>query len=56
MRVAMSPGTQALQLTVPILRNPARRHTEFFYVAIGDPEGGARLGATRRAAVFILPR
>ena len=55
-RVDMSPGTNAVQLTVPILKNRARRHTELFYVAIGDPQGGARLGDTRRAAVFILPR
>ncbi len=55
-RVSMPPGTGALQLTVPILKNPARRHTELFYVAIGDPDGGATLGDTRRAAVFIMPR
>ena len=55
-RVSMPPGTAALQLTVPILKNPARRHTEFFYVAIGDPEGGARLGDPQRTAVFLLPR
>jgi hypothetical protein len=55
-RVSMPPGSNAVQLTVPILANPARRHTELFYVAIGDPEGGAQLGDTQRAAVFLLPR
>ncbi len=55
-RVSIPPGTSAVQLTVPILKNPARRHTEFFYVMIGDPEGGAQLGDTQRAAVFLLPR
>ncbi len=55
-RVSMPPGTDAVQLTVPILANPARRHTELFYVEIGDPQGGAQLGDTQRAAVFLLPR
>jgi hypothetical protein len=55
-RVSIPPGTDAVQLTVPILANPARRHTELFYVAIGDPGGGARLGEIQRAAVFLLPR
>lgn len=55
-RVSMPSGANVLQLTVPIRRNPARHHTEFFYVAIGDPTGGAQLGEVRRAAVFILPR
>jgi hypothetical protein len=52
----MPSGTAAVQLTVPILANRARRHTELFYVAIGDPGGGARLGEIQRAAVFLLPR
>jgi len=55
-RVSMPAGTQKLQLSVPILDNPARRHTELFYVAIGRPRGGAALGELRRAAVFILRR
>ena len=55
-RVSMTPGTTAVQLTVPILAHPARRHTELFYVVIGDPAGGAQLGDTQRAAVFLLPR
>ena len=55
-RVSMPAGAQALKLSVPILDNPARQHTELFYVAIGRPRGGATLGDTRRAAVFILRR
>jgi hypothetical protein len=53
-RVSMPAGTQTVQLSVPILDNPARRHTELFYVTIGRPRGGAALGGLRRAAVFIV--
>ena len=53
-RVSMPEGAQELKLSVSILDNPARRHTELFYVAIGSPQGGATLGDTRRAAVFIM--
>jgi hypothetical protein len=41
---------------LPILANPSRRHIEMFYVLIGKPGGGARLGPIRRTAVFIMPR
>jgi hypothetical protein len=47
-------GVDTLHLSVPILPNPARKHTEFFYVEIGQPGGGASLGSIRRAAVFIM--
>lgn len=47
-------GVDTLHLSVPILANPARKHTEFFYVEIGQPGGGASLGSIRRAAVFIM--
>jgi hypothetical protein len=47
-------GVDTLQLSVPILANPSRQHTELFYVAIGKPGGGASLGPIRRAAVFIM--
>jgi hypothetical protein len=53
-RVSMPAGLNSLQLTVPILNNPARRHTELFYVEIGNPQGGAALGDKKRAAVFIM--
>ena len=53
-RLSMANGVNALELSVPVLRNPARRHTEMFYVAIAKPEGGAALGDTQRAAVFIM--
>jgi hypothetical protein len=47
-------GVDTLHLSVPILPNPARKHTEFFYVEIGQPGGGVSLGSIRRAAVFIM--
>ena len=53
-RLAMADGVSALNVSIPILRNSVRRHTEMFYVTIGKPEGGAALGDTQRAAVFIM--
>lgn len=53
-RLSMADGVNALELSVLILPNPARRHTEMFYVTIGKPAGGAALGDTQRAAVFIM--
>jgi hypothetical protein len=50
----MLDGVDTLQLSVPILANPSRQHTELFYVVIGKPDGGASLGSIRRAAVFIM--
>jgi hypothetical protein len=50
----MLDGVDSLQLSVSILANPLRKHTELFYVVIGKPEGGASLGAIRRASVFIM--
>jgi hypothetical protein len=50
----MLEGVDSLQLSVSILANPLRKHTELFYVVIGKPEGGASLGAIRRASVFIM--
>jgi hypothetical protein len=47
-------GVETLHLSVPILANPSRKHTELFYVAIGKPGGGASLGSIRRAPVFIM--
>jgi hypothetical protein len=56
-RVAhMLDGVDTLQLAVPILVNPTRKHTELFYVVIGKPGGGASLGSASRAAVFIMRR
>jgi hypothetical protein len=45
---------QTLNLSVPIVANPSRKHTELFYVVIGKPGGGASLGSIRRATVFIM--
>lgn len=50
----MLEGVDSLQLSVPILANPLRKHTEIFYVVIARPEGGASLGSIRRASVFIM--
>jgi hypothetical protein len=50
----MLDGVDTLQLSVPILANPSRQHTELFYVVIGRPGGGASLGSIRRAAVIIM--
>lgn len=50
----MLDGIDTLHLSVPILANPSRKHTELFYVVIGKPGGGASLGSIRRAAVFIM--
>jgi len=47
-------GVDTLHLSVPILANRSRKHTELFYVVIGKPGGGASLGSVRRAAVFIM--
>jgi hypothetical protein len=51
----MLDGVDTLHLSVPILANPSRKHTELFYVVIGKPGGGASLGSIRRAAVIIMP-
>ena len=50
----MLDGVDTLHLSVPILANPSRKHTELFYVGISKPDGGASLGSIRRAAVFIM--
>jgi hypothetical protein len=47
-------GVDTVHLSVPILANPSRKHTELFYVVIGKPGGGASLGSIKRAAVFIM--
>jgi len=53
--VIMGDGQEAVQLHVPILRNPHRRHTEMFAVYLGKPLGGASIGALDQATVFLLP-
>jgi hypothetical protein len=51
---AMAAGASHMDLLVPIIANPARRHTELFYVSIGQPGTGAQLGSIRKAAVIIM--
>jgi hypothetical protein len=48
-------GVNSVVLSVPILRNPSRRHIQMFYVLIGKSSNGADVGPVRRAAVFIMP-
>jgi hypothetical protein len=55
-RMSIPDGANSVTLSVQILSNPARKHTEMFYVVIAKPEGGATLGAARRAPVFIMRR
>ena len=50
----MPDGVDTLHLSIPILANPSRKHTEMFYVGIGKPAGGAALGSVRRATVVIM--
>jgi hypothetical protein len=52
----MGDGVETLQLSVPIIVNPLRKHTQLFYVVIAKPGGGVSLGSTTRAAVFIINR
>lgn len=47
-------GANSMQWSIPIYANAERRHTELFYVFIGSPGGGAGIGATTRATVFIM--
>lgn len=48
-------GEDAMTLSVPIIANPQRTHTELFYVAIGHPRGGAVIDAIRTSTVIIMP-
>jgi hypothetical protein len=47
-------GQTSIQLPVRILANPNRKHTEMFYVVIGEPGDEATLIPNSRAAVFIM--
>jgi hypothetical protein len=47
-------GETSIQLPVRILANPNRKHTEMFYVVIGEPGDEATLIPKSRAAVFIM--
>jgi len=48
-------GVDVLTISVPIIVNPRRVHTELFYVEIGHPAGGAAIGAIGTSAVIVLP-
>jgi hypothetical protein len=53
--LTLKPGQDAAWLTIPILRNPGRKHTEFFDIRLVRAAGGAALGTQKRVTVFILP-
>lgn len=48
-------GADTLTLSVPIMANPQRKHTELFYVGIGHPSGGAAIGSISTSAVILMP-
>ena len=48
-------GVDALTISVPIIANRQRVHTELFYVEIGHPAGGATVGAIGSSTVIIMP-
>jgi hypothetical protein len=53
-RVHLPDGVDTVHLSVPVIANPSRKHTELFYVVIGKPDGGASLASNKRATVFIV--
>ena len=46
-------GKDSIKLWVPVVSDPTRREAKDFYVAIGSPGAGAKLGARTRAMVII---
>ncbi len=48
-------GVDAMTISIPIIANPLRAHTELFFVEIGHPTGGAAIGAIGRSAIIIVP-
>jgi hypothetical protein len=53
-RLVLAPGVTQAQIAIPVLRNPERRHTEFFDVRLVSAEG-VQLGELKRATVFLMP-
>jgi hypothetical protein len=47
-------GEKSVHLPVRILANPQRKHTEMFYVMIGESGDATASVASRRATVFIM--
>jgi hypothetical protein len=47
-------GEKSVQLPVRILANPQRKHTEMFYVVIGESGDATASINNRRATVFIM--
>jgi len=54
-RLLLPAGVDRAEIAIPLLRNPERRHTEFFDVRLVQAGGGARLDEPQRATVFLMP-
>ena len=54
-QLLLPAGVDRAQIAIPLLRNPERRHTEFFDVRLTQAGGGARLEEPQRATVFLMP-
>jgi eukaryotic-like serine/threonine-protein kinase len=48
-------GKRSVSIFVKLLRNPARKRAEVFYVVIGNPSIGTALGTVSKAAVKLQP-
>jgi len=49
----LQSGETTIAIFVPLISDPLRRHSEIFYVALGDPRGGVTTGDLTRATVVI---
>jgi hypothetical protein len=52
--VRLAAGETSAQLAIPIVPNPARRHTELFYVGLSRPGRGASLGPITFSTVVVM--
>ena len=50
------PGVTTMTLSIPIIPNSRRKHTELFYVSIGHLSQGAAIGSVRSSVVIIMSR
>jgi serine/threonine protein kinase len=48
-------GKRSVSIFVKLLRNPARKRAEVFYVVIGNPSSSTALGTVSKAAVTLHP-
>lgn len=54
-QLLLPAGVDRAEIAIPLLRNPERRHTEYFDVRLMQAGGGARLEEPQRATVFLMP-